>query len=380
VADLKVEAHALDLTSYYDQLFPAETNLATSASAEIPALSPTPSSTAELAAYPFLFFSQSLPTMETVSTNAPAKPWDLHLQVQADQVRIRALQLTELQIPYEQKGDVLKMENGSVKINGMPLTARIWTDPATDKPPFHFEAQGESLPLAPLIDTFKPSFRGMLAGKANIKFFGQGRGVSSNDLQQNLDAGIEIAARDTHMQQLPAVQKALKQLGGALQSPDITASTLEQVDASAHIAGGKIHTDNLHLTGSALEATLRGDVLWSQELNMEAGLKIKREVMNRSALLSQFTQLVSSDTGDWVKLPNAVKIGGTVGDPKIEYDLKKLVGGAAVNTGVNILKDLLGKKTQPAPNSDTNSPPATNAPPQNSINNLLDLLKKKKNP
>ncbi len=372
VGDLTMQTKSLDLTPWWDRFAPISSSNqvtpATSGGMKTPANAPNIDTAAPVASPP-------------PPPSSGGKSWDLSLNLQADSIRIRSLQVTEVHLPYIQKGETLRLDNGSLKLNGSPISAKIWTDPPPGKPLFHFELQGDALPLAPVVDAFAPKLRNTLGGTLNLKFYGQGRGLNSGDLQNHLDAALEISAKGTHMQQVPAMKHALEQLGKLLQSDDIAASSMDQIEASARISDGKVHTDNLHLAGSAIEATLRGNLLWNQQLQMEAGLKIKRDVMNRSALLSQLTQIVSAETGDWIKLPNATRVGGSLSNPDVQVDSTKLIGGAAINTGVNILKEFLKKKEkEPSPSelpdTSTNAPPASTGP----VNNLMDQLLKKKNP
>jgi hypothetical protein len=350
LTDLQVLCGTLDLSAYYDQLMPAP--------AAAPVTSPVPANSSSTVS---VLSSASVPAMFVK---------DIKVNISAESVKIKDLVMKNVKIPYSQKDQTIDLKDAHLEINGAPVDATIKMLPGEGQPSFNLNATANAVPLGPLIDTFKPVYKGQAGGVLTTKFYGNGRGTSVGEWMESFDGVLELAIRQAHLEKMPGFQKALKQLGSYLQSPDITNSTVDDVDASGKISGGKIHTDNLHLKGSALETSLRGDLFFNQNINLEASFKIKRETMNKSAVLGPLLKAASSDTGDWIKTPLRAPITGTLDEPIV--DKSKLLENTLINTGLNLLKELIKKKEEPKTPNDPSQPQ------QPAPINLLDLFKKKK--
>jgi len=359
--DLKIRGQSLDLTPYYDQLSPTTESHASSSPPSLSSPSTTPTTSA----------STSTPSAST----SPSTINDISLLVIVDSLKIHNFVLTDLAIPFRQKGDLIESSDAHFKINGTPITLTISTKQEHPRPSFSFDAKVDGLDIAPLADTFKPELKGKVGGLMTAKVYGTGYGISQADLQQNLHGIVELAIRQAHLERLPSVQKVLQQAGILLQSPDVTNSTINDVDASGKIADGKLHTDNLHARGSAIETSIRGDIFFDQRLAMEATLKIQRAAMSQSSLLGPFLQTVSNEKGDWIQLPGGTKIMGTLTNPQVNIDTGKFATETIVNTGISILKRALEKK---GAESQPQGQPQQQQQQENPIENLLNGIFKKK--
>ncbi len=358
-ANLKLIGQSLDLTPWYDQIFPS---VATPSPAT--ATPPSPS-----AAVP----SHAPPT----APPALSRALDLTLDAKVDSLKVRDFTLANLVLPLRVKGNTIEVPDAHATLGGAPLSASVKTDKGEDGTPgpFRFESKVENLALGPLVETFTPSLRGQISGTLTGRIYGSGRGLSREMLDKNLDGNLELAIRDAHLEKLPSIGKALTRLGGILQSPDITASTVNSVEGSAKIASGKLSTDNLHVIGSALQVSLRGNAFFDQRLAMEATIKMNRAVMAKSSLLAPLLKTMSAERGDWLRLPGAATITGTFSEPQVALDTSKFVGETLINTGVNYLKQMLEKKQQPSQPAQPGQPTPPQQPP---LQNLLDGLFKKK--
>ncbi|MCC7519774.1 MAG: hypothetical protein IT578_11400 [Verrucomicrobiae bacterium] len=366
-ANLKIHGQSLDLTPWYDQLF----------SADAPPASPS-STPAKSKANPA---PPSPPGMASAATpeSAPPRVLDLTLDAQVDSLRAREFTLARLAIPLRIKGDLIEMTDAHATLGGAPVNVSIQSEKTVSgAPPFRFDAKTENLPIGPLMDAFVPSLAGQIGGVLTARAYGTGRGLSREDLERNIEGHVEVALRDAHLERTTGLRKALAKLGALLASPEITASTMDRVDASAKIAGGKLSTDNLHVKGSALEADLRGDLYFDQRLAMEASLKMNRTTMNKSALLVPIVQAASAERDDWLRIPGGAKVGGTLSEPEIAVDKSKFARDTLINTGVNFLKQMIEKKQAPPPTDGGSPAPPPSTPKENPVQNLFDNLLKKK--
>ena len=353
-ANLKLIGQSLDLTPWYDQLFPS-----------VAAPSPAPSTP-----------SSPSPTVPPPPP-APSRTLDLTLDAKVDSLKDRDFTLANLVLPLRVKGNTIEMPDAHATLGGAPLSASVKTDKGEDGTPgpFRFESTVENLALGPLVETFTPSLRGQISGTLTGRIYGSGRGLSREMLEKNLDGNLELAIRDAHLEKLPSVGKTLARLGGILQSPDITASTVNSVEGSAKIASGKLSTDNLHVIGSALQVSLRGNAFIDQRLAMEATIKMNRAVMAKSSLLAPLLKTMSAERGDWLRLPGAATITGTFSEPQVALDTSKFVSETLINTGISYLKQMLEKNQQPAQPAQPGQPTPPQQPP---LQNLLDGFFKKK--
>ncbi len=357
--DLKIIGQSLDLTPWYDQFFPS-----------IPPPLPTPATSS-------LPPPAAPPSPAVAASPAPSRALDLTLNAKVDSLKIRDFTLTYLVLPLRVKDDHIEIPEAHATFNGATLSVTVQTDKgeAGSPGPFRFESKVENLTLGPLVETFTPSLHGQISGTLTGRIYGSGRGLSREMLDKNLDGNLELAIRDAHLEKLPPVGKTLARLGGILQSPDITASTVNTVEGSAKIASGKLSTDNLHVVGSALQVSLRGDTFFDQRLAMEATIKMNRAVMAKSSLLAPLLKTMSAERGDWLRLPGAATIAGTFSEPKVTLDTSRFVGETLINTGVNYLKQMIEKKQPPSQPAQPSQPSSPQQPP---LQNLLDGLFKKK--
>ena len=368
-ADLKIRGHSLDLTAYYDQLFPTTTG----SFDRDASVSTGPS------------IATAVATATPPSVPSPAQSVrDIKLNVSVDSLKIHDFNITEMTIPFLQKGQRIEMADGRLKINGTPVTAKIQTKSGQANTPFHFEATTEGLAIGPIVDVWKPDLKGKVGGVLTAQVGGDGVGTTRSDLEQNLTGIVQIAIRNAHLEEVPAVRQLLKQLGSDFMSPEIASSTMDDVDASAKIESGKLFTDNFHAKGSAIEASLRGNVFADQRLDMESTIKVKKEVMARSSILAPILKLVSTETGTqetgiWCKLPGSGAVRGTLTDPTMKFKFDKVVQDSLKNLGVSILKELFKPKKDPNdPQQPDQGQPGQPPPETNPIQDLLNIFKKKK--
>lgn len=365
LANLKLQGQALDLTTYYEQLFkPANPTTPTAPTAAAPA---TPSA----AAMP--------------ATAAAAKPGplpDITLQLSADSVKVDRVTLSDVNATFRQKSGTVELYDGRLKIGKAPVTFKLWpqaTSPDPTRPSYNFYADVKQLEIAPLADLLKPELQGQVLGWADADVTGTGTGFSMADLRQSLVGDAHLKARNARLERLPTLRESLRQAGESLQSEDIAASTIVDLDASCHFASGKAHTDNLHMRGSAIEATLRGDIWLDHRIDLDMPAKIPPEVAKRSPMLRPLAVLsVGNPTPDpahptagWITLPGDGKLTGTWDAPKFSIKLK-ITPESVIGTILNILG---GDKKKDQP-QDPQQPQQQQE--DNPVGDLIDNLFKKK--
>jgi hypothetical protein len=357
-ADLNVRGDTIDISPYYDQIFPPDAPPSSASPA-------APAPTANVA-------SGSAAASATASpAPAPAASRDIKLTVAIDSFKARDLVVTNFKAPFRMRGDSVELPDIQFKLNGATVIAKICPENGPPPAPYYIEIKADSVPLQPLASAFMPELKEEIGGTATTSLTGRSRGTTMAEFAQSFTGDFTLAVRNAHLEQLPGIQKTLVELSILTLCPDIKESTVDNIDASARIASQKIHTDNLHATGSAVEATLRGDFYFDKRIDLETLLKLNRKVISRSSPFASLLNVVSAEKGDWIRLPGAVPIDGTTSDPKPHVDPRKMLGESLLNTGGKILKEFLQPKS-----ADTNAPPASSNPsqPPEQKPNVIDKL------
>ncbi len=375
-ANLKIQGQSLDLTSYYDQLYPTKgTSLFDSTILEPTATPP-----------PLTVDSVVEPSSNPLPKSSPSTPArDVTLQISSDSLRIHEFTVTEVNASWRQNGGIIQLNDGRLKIGGAPATFKITSQPSPldpNRPAFKYYAKVVKLEIGPLVDIFKPESKGMVGGTMDADVSGSGDGIALADLYQNLTGDLHMKVREAHLEKVPSIQRSLAQAGTALKSQDIAMSTINDMDASFHIGGAKLHTENFHLRGSAVEVTMKGDLYFDHRLALEVPAKVPPAVAQASPLLRYLVLAPVPvddkpvDPENWIHLPAPGKLTGTMEHPKFEIDYSKFKVESLAAPVLNILKDIFDKKKD-----NQNQPqdqPQNQQEQKDPLQNLLDGLFKKK--
>lgn len=368
-ADIKAQGQSLDVTPYYDQLFGSVTNKTAVVPAAAPPPSPAPAS-APAAPNSAAFVS---PRLKAPPLPPPEK--DISLLVTIDSLKLGSNHLANVKLPFRMQKGAIELPDTQFKLNNAPVIIKIQPQPNAGKKGFSFEVQTEGLALAPLVDAFAPELKNEIHGNLKAKLTGQGAGTTWDELKPSLDGYLEVLVRDAKLEKIPTVREGLDELGGLLNSDDIKKSSVDFIEGSARIAGEKLHTDNLHIRGSSIELTVCGDLMLDTRLDLKATMKIQRQAMQNSPLLSQVIQPLGFGDQEWAKMPGAATVTGTLADPNVGLDKKKFFGEAFRNAGVNIgmqaLEQLLNKGQKTDSTGQTNQGGSGNTKKGDFFDNLF---------
>jgi hypothetical protein len=195
----------------------------------------------------------------------------------------------------------------------------------------------EKFPLGAILGPMIRHARGPVGGFADLDFNGQAAGAKLTDLQRTLSGQGNLRLYQAHLENLPAIGKALRGAGALLGSSFISGSEINGVGGAFQVSGTRITTQDLRASGTALAAGMRGSLDWmSQAINFQVNLALTREAIQTSGQLQGvFTQLVGSSTDYYTKIPGSATITGSLSDPKVQMDVGKMLAEGGINLLLN---------------------------------------------
>jgi hypothetical protein len=172
-----------------------------------------------------------------------------------------------------------------------------------------------------------------VGGFADLDFTGQAAGATMEDLQRTLSGQGNLRLYQAHLENLPAIAKALQEAGQLLGSSFIAGSEINGVGGTFQVNGTRVTTQDLQASGTALATGMRGSLDWmSQAIDFQVKLALTREAIQSSGQLQGvMTQLVGSNTGYYTEIPGSATITGTLADPRVQMDVAKMLADAGIN-------------------------------------------------
>ena len=228
------------------------------------------------------------------------------------------------------------------------------------------------------------------------------------DLKKNLSGQLGFSLTNVNIQVVSDKWKPiLTVIGLALRISDIAQSPLNAIYSQVALGNGRIDLKSTVVESEAFRANVTGvinmdDVLTNSILTgLSPKMELRRSLAKKSNLLPDNTP----EDVKYVALPDFIKMKGTIGKPDVSLDaatvtmmvLKSTPLGSAANLGGDILKGGAGavgnvvsglgglfggnKTNTPPAATSTNAPgktvPATNPPPANPLDGLLNPFRKK---
>lgn len=307
---LSIRSESFDLTPYYDMFAGGSTN---AASAAKPDSTPAPAQ------------AQTQPS----STPQEPPPMNLPFQQLTADLKIDRLYLRELAISNWNatvaiRSNVVLLKPFQLQLNGgaMDMTGNFDVGVPGYKYDLAFKA--DSVPLAPLANSFGSGSTNQLQGNflANAQF--RGAGITGPNLRKNL--GGTVAADLTNMNYQvvgPKLRRILVPISVALRVPELTQTPINWVSLQSQIGNGTVDLKHVGVESEAFYAEVAGpitlaDILTNSALNLPVDLSLRRALAEKAGLLSADTPT----NAKYAKIPRFVSVKGTVGAP--DPDINKL--------------------------------------------------------
>ncbi len=349
---------------------------------------------------------ESASTNSGVAIKLPVGKFDL--AVALGHVFLREIDIANLKLNTQIVGSKVTVKPLQLSLNGAPVTASAVLDLGVSGYTYDIAFKADKVPTAPAINSFAPERKGQFDGNilasANLK----GAGVSTLDLKKNLSGQLGFSLTNVNIQIVSEKWKpVLTVIGLALRISDIAQSPLNAIYSQVALGNGRIDLKSTVVESEAFRANVTGvinldDVLTNSLLTgLSPKMELRRSLAKKSNLLPDNTP----EDVKYVALPDFIKMKGTIGKPDVSLDaatitmmvLKSTPLGTAANLGGGILKGGAGavgnvvgglgglfggsKTNTPPAATSRNAPgttvPATNQPPANPLQNLLNPFLKK---
>jgi hypothetical protein len=411
--NLKLAADSLDLTSYYD-LFGGQ-----KPAASAPPTKPAPPSVSTA--------SSTQPETGAQTNQLPLRNFTAEAVIH--HLFLHEVDISEFQLTTKIDGGHLVLNPCKLSLNGAPMDANVDFDMGVPGYKYQLGFNAQSVPLAPLVDSFQPERKGQLGGTFTAHAKVSGIGTSGADLQKSLAGQFSMESTNLNLSVIniksPIIKtvvnvvatlpELLKNPAGAAGSflqtltgrsggltDELSKSPINTITVRGDAGSGKVNLQQAVVQSSAFKAEANGTITLAAVLTNSA-IQIPVSV-SLSQPIARKVNLASADTNAaYAKLPDFLVETGTVGEPKAQINKMVLVSLAAKGFGGAIpgLSGVLGGKSSGSntstnssgllqglggllggnPQANTNTPPkqqqpATN-PPAAPLNNLLNNLFKK---
>jgi len=395
---LKLAADSLDVTSYYD-LFAGEKKTSET--------KPAPGGTRSAPA-------ASSSEKEPAATQLPFRNFTA-------EVNIRRFYLREVEVADFQT--TAKVDGGHVVLNPFKLTlngapADLTLDLDLGVPGYKYDAacNAQRIPLAPLMNSFAPERKGQVGGTVTAQARVSGTGVTGASLQRNLTGQFDVSSTNLNLavanikspmlkrlvnvvslipelvrNPLSAATQILQGSSGKAGSSGGLADELQKSPVNAILARGKVGSGRVDLQqavvqSAAFEADAQGTislaaVLTNSVIQIPVAVSLSRSIAQQMSLVSTNTPTNTA----YAKVPDFLKMKGTVGAPEAEINKLALAGtvlkgvGNSIASGGGILQQIGEALTGQAPgatnaatNTNTNQPASKGGGLLQSLGGLLN--------
>ncbi len=397
---IRLQADALDLTSYYD-LFATQQKVAGQ-----PASSSQPSGSQSILA-------QAGPEREPEAKQLPLRNFVAEAAI--GRCYLHEVEITNLVATTKIDGGRILVKPFQLALNGAPVTSEVDLDLGVPGYKYDVSFQAKAVPLAPLVNSFQPERKGQLAGTFTARAKISGAGTTGASLQKSLAGQFETASTNLNLSVVNIKNPVLKLLvnvistipellrnpagaagslvqglmggssaGGGL-ADDLNKSPINAITARGVIGSGKIDLQLASLESPAFETEFKGPitlapVLTNSTIQLPVSISLEHSVAQRMNLVSANTPTNAT----YAKLPDFLSLTGTLGKPEKAINKTALLGmvaqgfgGSSGKTGnfIQGLGGLLGGKV-PAPPNSAATQPGTNQSPADNLLNRFQTPKK----
>jgi len=391
----KVAADSLDVTPYFD-MFNA----------------PQP------AAAPARGKAQPQPKTPPAAAPAPEKEPDaikLPVQLVTADVNIgkfflREIALDSLAVGTKVETTTVDVNPFKVTFNGAPVAGQIHLNLGV--PGYQYDLRGNvnRLPIAPIVDTFVSDMAGKAKGDLIFDARIKGAGVTGENLRRLLTGNVALTLTNATVK-LPDPDEVLGGGMGALVKlassimglvapvlkvgvRDLIEPPVTWVDGKIELGNGQADMKHFIAASEAFRVNVPGKVSLADVLTNSPihDIPVELSLSKTNAMKAKLAKEDSPLDGGYVKLPDFVNVGGTVGEPKVKIDELVIVGlvarsvgggaGAAVGDAADLIKGVgglfKGKKKEEAPPATKDGKTTETKPKEPSKGGLFNNPFKKK--
>jgi len=372
--NLKLAADSLDLTTYYD-LFAAK-----KAAPERPT-SPGTSQTGPSA-------TPAGPEKEPEPTRLPLSNFTAEAAIGA--IYLHEVQITNVQVLTKIDGGHVVLNPCKLVLNGAPVNTTVDLDLGVPGYKYDLGFNAQAIPLAPLVNSFKPEYKGIVSGTMTAQTKIDGSGTTGPSLQKSLTGHFDVVSTNLNLSVdnlpnksvsarllktvvnaitvIPDLVKNPSGAGASLlqglvsptsggstrtgQTTDLKKSPINSIVMHGTMGSGQILLQQTMIQSPAFRADATGTVtlapvLTNSTIQIPVAVSLERGVAQSIHLLSPDTPTNAA----YARLPDFLTEKGTLGDPKADVNRTVLIGavlkGASGLAGKNsgLLQGLGGALT-----------------------------------
>jgi hypothetical protein len=329
--DLHLFAEALDLTPYYD-LFAG--NVATNTTA------PTSAS------------ATTAPAAAPRTTALPQEPEAIQLPVDKFSFGINIGQLYLREISIQNWQTAIAITNSQVRVdpielalNGAPIKGAVAANVGMPGYQYELSLNGNRIPMAPFADSFSPAQRGKVKGDLIFASRIKGAGVTGRSLQKSLAGNVSFSLTNAQCQLSGRVMKTFfTTIGLFIGVPDLASSPISWLGAEARVGSGTIELAQCNVVSETFTADTQGNIKIADILANSPLEKLPMHLWLRRSLAQRLGKIPRNTPPDanYVKMPDFIRVAGTVSEPKPELNRGALAGAIAEKFLDSALKDKTG--------------------------------------
>lgn len=341
--NLAIESPSMDLTSYYDLV---------AGSGESPAESNTDTQA----------ITQPQPAPEPAALEVPIGELDVKIDIA--KLIVRELSVETLQAHALWQTNTLSIQPLSMTINQGPVKAALAMDFTKPDWGYDLSFEADQVPIQAITDTLDPSKKGQVSGMLSGKAAWNGAGLTEPALQQNLNGTMSLKYAEANIELVsPKVRLLMTPITALLRLPELLKAPIKGLETNLKVEKQTLGLTDFKVLSDAFQVQASGNipldnVLTNSVLNLPVGFYLERSIARKSNLIP----LSAPKDTPFVKLPDFVKMEGTIGAPLTKTDklvlsglLLKSAAGLPLNVGegaVNVLKDVGGFLTGDSKKSD----------------------------
>jgi hypothetical protein len=319
--EVQLTAEALDLTSYYDLFADQKKSNAPTTNASVkkvdtkppsrpatPAIPPKPQSEPAPIALPFQQFSLDANIGQLYLREIAVNNWRTTAKFSRAQVNLKPLQLV---------------------LNGAPIKATADLNLGVPGYRYDLTFSADKVPLEPIANSFQPDKRGQLKGDLFVATRIIGAGITGTSMQKNLGGQFAFSFTNANVQVASPLWKGfLTPIALVLGAPDLVNTPLSWLDTRAQIGKGRIDVTQFQVVSDSFTADTAGEIKIA-DVFMDSPLdKWPMHFYLRSSFAKRIRMFPKNTSPDaqYAKLPDFIKVAGTIGAPKPELNKLALTG------------------------------------------------------
>ncbi|MDA7632158.1 AsmA family protein, partial [Verrucomicrobia bacterium] len=313
---LRVSSPSMDLTSYFDLIAKPE-----EAQAEV-----QPISTPDVASAP-----------QSGALDVPMGEFDVKLDIA--KLIVRDVSIKAFQAHALWQTNTLTIRPLGMTLNEGLIKAEMAMDFAKPDWGYDMTLEADQIPIEVFMDTLNPSGKGQVSGMISGKAEWKGAGLTETGWQRNLNGAMSLKYTDADINFVsPKMRLLMTPITAVLRLPELLKAPINGIETNLRIENQIMGLDAFKVQADAFQVHASGEipldnVLTNSVLNLPVEFYLERSIARKSNLM---TSSAPKDT-PYVKLPDFVKLEGTIGAPKTKTD-KLVLSGLLVKSGAGLVK------------------------------------------